>query len=228
MGKDELFRKRKARQTAELERVRKERAQGSRYLIVCEGSKTEPNYFGEFCRIHRLLTSRVSIAPSDGSSPDRVVDHAKMLYLEDVAVGSDSYDQVFCVFDQDKHPSYQGAVKRIEELKAHNKPFVAITSVPCFEYWLLLHFIYTRRSFHATDGRSICNAVVYELRKQPGFNSYEKGQKGIYSLLQEKTSIAIINARQAELDARKTSEENPSTRVHILVLELHKLMDRRR
>lgn len=106
MGKDDLFRKRKARKTAELERIHKERAQGCRYLIVCEGSKTEPNYFREFCDIHRLLASRVSIVPSEGSSPDRVVRHAEILYHEDVAFGSDSYDRVFCVFDQDKHPSY--------------------------------------------------------------------------------------------------------------------------
>lgn len=228
MGKDDLFRKRKARRTAELERVHKERTQGSRYLIVCEGSKTEPNYFWDFCHIHRLLTSRVSIVPSDGSSPDRVVGHAEMLYREDAAISSDSYDQVFCVFDRDKHISYQGAVKRIEELNNQNKPFVAITSIPCFEYWLLLHFIYTRRPFYAVGNRSICDTVIRELRKKPGFDNYQKGQQDIYSLLKNKTLTAIQNAQKAENDARKTNEENPSTRIHILVVELQKLVDSRR
>ena len=45
MGSDDLFHKRKAR-TAELHRRRvARRAPYDRVLIVCEGAKTEPNYF---------------------------------------------------------------------------------------------------------------------------------------------------------------------------------------
>jgi len=43
MGSDDLFRKRKAA----LERKVREREQ-RRILIVCEGEKTEPNYFKSF------------------------------------------------------------------------------------------------------------------------------------------------------------------------------------
>ena len=45
MGSEDLFHKRKARESADLQRVSPERGKNKRYLIVCEGTKTEPQYF---------------------------------------------------------------------------------------------------------------------------------------------------------------------------------------
>jgi len=224
MGSDDVFKRRKAQKLAEFERQRRDRAQGPRFLVVCEGMKTEPYYFEEFCQVHQLSTPRVRIAPGEeGSSPDCVVAYAENLFDEDAKLGPDRYDQVFCVIDRDKHPTFKTAIQRIVDLHAEGKPFVAIPSYPCFEYWLLLHFIYTRQSFHAAGKRSICENVIRELRRQPGFATYEKAQPNIYSRLKELTDTAIQNARQAEADAKQTGETNPSTCVHHLVLQLQEL-----
>lgn len=224
MGSDDLFKKRKAQKAGELERQSRDRAKGPRFLIVCEGKKTEPYYFEEFCEVHQLRTSRVRIAPGDeGSSPDCVVAYAETLFDEDAQLGPDRYDQVFCVIDRDTHPTFKPAIKRIKELVADGKPFVAIPSFPCFEYWLLLHFTYTRQSFHAAGKRSICDSVIRELHKQPGFGDYAKAQKNIYSLVKEHTDTAIKHAEWAEKDANQTGESNPSTSVHHLVKELQQL-----
>lgn len=224
MGTDDLFKKRREQKSAELERQCRERAKGARFLIVCEGMKTEPYYFEEFCQAHQLRTPRVRIAPGEqGSSPDCVVAYAEKLFEEDAQLGPDRYDQVFCVIDRDKHTTYQAAIQRIENLNAGGKPFVAIPSIPCFEYWLLLHFTYTRQSYHAAGKRSICGMVIQELRKQPGFAGYEKAQRGIYSRLKELTGTAIKHAQRAEKDAEKTGEDNPSTCVHHLVGKLQEL-----
>lgn len=224
MGTDDRFKKRKAQKSEELERQRRERAQGPRFLIVCEGMKTEPYYFDEFCQVHQLRTPRVRIAPGEeGSSPDCVVAYAEKLFEEDVQLGPDRYDQVFCVIDRDKHSTYKAAIQRIENLNAEGKPFIAIASIPCFEYWLLLHFTYTRQSYHAAGKRSICGMVIQELRKQPGFAGYEKAQRGIYSRLKGLTGTAIKHAQRAEKDAKQTGEDNPSTNVHHLVQELQQL-----
>lgn len=223
MGSDDLFNKRKAQKAAELERQRRERARGPRYLIVCEGLKTEPYYFADFCEFHQLRTSRVRIAPGEeGSSPDCVVAYAESLFEDDARSG-DCFDQVFCVIDRDKHPTFGAAIQRIEKLRSEGKQFVAVPSCPCFEYWLLLHFIYTRQSFHAAGTRSICDGVIRELRRQPGFGEYAKAQKGIYRRLKDNTQIAVRHAQQAEADANQTGNRNPSTAVHHLVLELQKL-----
>lgn len=224
MGSDDRFKKRKAQKSGELERQRRERAKGPRFLIVCEGMKTEPYYFEEFCKIHQLLTPRVRIAPGEkGSSPDCVVAYAEKLFEEDAQLGPDCHDQVFCVIDRDKHSTYKAAIQRIADLNAEGKPFVAIPSIPCFEYWLLLHFSYTRQSFHAAGKRSICGMVIQELRKQPGFADYEKAQRGIYSRLKALTGTAIKHAQQAEKDAEKTGQDNPSTSVHRLIGKLQEL-----
>lgn len=224
MGTDDLFKRRKAQKATEFERRRRDRAQGPRFLIVCEGMKTEPYYFEEFCRVHQLRTPRVRIAPGEaGSSPDCVVAYAENLFDEDAKLGPDRYDQVFCVIDRDKHPTFKPAIQRIVDLNAEGKPFVAIPSYPCFEYWLLLHFTYTRQSFHASGKRSICANVIRELRKQPGFSGYAKAQKNTYSQLKGLTETAIKHAQQAEKEAEQTGENNPSTRVHHVVEELLKL-----
>lgn len=223
MGSDDLFKKRKAQTAAELERQQRERAQGPRFLIVCEGMKTEPYYFGDFCETHQLRTSRVRVAPGEkGSSPDCVVAYAESLF-EDDAKSGDRFDQVFCVIDRDRHTTFHSAIQRIETLKSESKPFVAVSSYPCFEYWLLLHFVYTRQSFDAAGRRSICDSVIRELRCHPGFDGYAKAQKGVFRQLQDKTEIAIKHARQAEDDVKQTGNPNPSTAVHQLMLELQKL-----
>lgn len=67
------------------------------------------------------------VAPNDGASPDRVVAHALALYVEDELTG-DAFDQVYCVFDRDRHTTFDAAVQRTKDLAAAGKPFVAITS----------------------------------------------------------------------------------------------------
>lgn len=224
MGSDDLFKKRKAQKSAELERQQRGRAKGPRFLIVCEGMKTEPYYFEEFCEVHQLRTPRVRISPGEeGSSPDCVVAYAEKLFDEDSQLGPDCYDQVFCVIDRDKHATFNAAIQRVAEINAEGKPFVAIPSFPCFEYWLLIHFTYTRQSFHAAGKRSIADNVIRELRKQPGFAGYVKAQKNTYSSLKDRTETAIKHAQWAEKDALQTGEKNPSTCVHHLVIKLKEL-----
>ncbi|NLY65622.1 MAG: RloB domain-containing protein [Alcaligenaceae bacterium] len=145
MGSEDLFHKRKARKNSELKRQKRERAQNTRYLIVCEGTKTEPRYLREFLDDLKIRPQLVHIMPNNGVTPDRIVEHAINLYEEDKIAG-DAFDKVYCVFDRDKHTTFSSAVKRIKDL---GHPFVAITSTPCFEFWLLLHFIYTNKPFHA-------------------------------------------------------------------------------
>lgn len=74
MGSEDLHHKRKARKGAALERQKTERARSPRYLIVCEGSKTEPNYLRELVNDLKVRPQAVKIAPNDGSSPDRILD----------------------------------------------------------------------------------------------------------------------------------------------------------
>ncbi|MEP6588211.1 MAG: RloB family protein [Polaromonas sp.] len=225
MGSDDLFHKRKARTIDKLERKVKTRLQSQRFLIVCEGTKTEPNYFNELVASLGIRPQTVRIAPNNGSSPDRIVEHALKLY-EDDALSGDSFDKVFCVFDRDMHTTFDAAVQRVHDLKKakKSKPFEAITSSPCFEYWLLLHFGLTDQPFHAAGKKSVCDNLVVQLRKKPGFKNYNKGQQGVYAMLKgEKTSTAIAAAQQVRQSAEATGQKNPLTHVDTLVKALLEL-----
>ncbi|MBX9935416.1 MAG: RloB family protein [Burkholderiaceae bacterium] len=218
MGSDDLFKKKKARTTAQLARNNSERAKGDRYLIVCEGTKTEPQYLAEILFHKKIPPQRVKVEPNNGSSPDRVVDHALKIYEEDARSG-DAYDKVFCIFDRDTHPSFNPAIQHIHQLIKNGKPFVAITSTPCFEFWILLHFDYSDAPFHPAGKKSVGDQVVAQLKKKSGFAKYGKGVKGVYSLLKDKTANAIGYAERLRVIAGKNGqrEANPWTNVDELV-----------
>lgn len=222
MGSEDLFRRRKARDGATLQRQKRERARNKRYLIVCEGTKTEPQYLCELRDDLGIRPQVVRIAPNDGVSPDRVVAHAVALYEED-AVAGDAFDKVYCVFDRDKHTTFDAAVQRIKDLSAEGKQFVAITSNPCFEVWLLLHFGYTDQPFHSAGKRSVGDQVVAALKTKPGFAIYGKGQKGIYGQLKAKLSHALTHAERLRKHGAATGSFNPATDMDVLVKAIQAL-----
>lgn len=222
MGSDDLFHKRKARKGAVLQRKKHERVANKRYLIVCEGTKTEPHYFGDLLHDLHIRPQVVRIAPNNGVSPDRIVAHALALYNEDARAG-DAYDRVYCVFDRDSHTTFDDAVQRTKDLNTAGKPLVAITSTPCFEVWLLLHFGYTDKAFHAAGKKSIGDKVVATLKTKSGLGNYGKGQKGIYTQLKGKLDDALKHAKQLRHHCEKTGSSNPATDIDQLVLALQQL-----
>jgi hypothetical protein len=82
MGTDDIFRKRKQKSASELNRLRKQQPSLSRFLIVCEGQKTEPYYFDDLRARQRLRTLRI-VPSTYGSSPVSVIRCATDLYNED-------------------------------------------------------------------------------------------------------------------------------------------------
>jgi hypothetical protein len=170
----------------------------------------------------RIRPQMVRIAPNDGVSPDRIVAHALLLYEEDAASG-DAYDTVYCVFDRDKHTTFDAAVQRTKDLSAAGKPLVVITSTPCFEFWLLLHFGYTDHPFHAAGKKSVGDKVVADLKTKQGFDKYGKGQKGIYAMLKDRLPDALIYAEQLRRHGAATGSINPATEIDKLVADLSKL-----
>ncbi len=222
MGSEDLFHKRKARTGAQLQRQKHERARNKRYLIVCEGTKTEPYYLQELLDDLRIPPQVVRVAPNNGVSPDRVVAHALALYEEDELTG-DAYDQVYCVFDRDRHTTFCAAVQRTRDLTATGRPFVAITSAPCFEVWLLLHFGYSEQPFHSAGTKTVGDQVVSVLKTKPGFAKYGKGQKGVYAQLKDKLPDALTHAKRLRRHASATGSINPATDVDDLVTAIQAL-----
>jgi hypothetical protein len=218
MGSEDLFHKRKARK-AELHRRRMaKRAPYDRVLIVCEGEKTEPHYFS-WLR-NELGLNRANVVISDkkgGLDPKSLVEYAIDEYRKEP-----DFDHVYCVFDKDKHTTYQGALDKIRSLPIRGKMKIhAITSVPCIEFWLLLHFTYTTSQYFAPLDASNCDLVILDLQRHiPG---YEKGSKDFLPYIADKTDDAIRNAKQLEVFHQTSGTDNPSTKVYMLVEYLNGL-----
>ncbi|MFI0545598.1 MAG: RloB family protein [Brachymonas sp.] len=222
MGTDNLFHKRKARAAKDLQRKAHKRTTNKRYLIVCEGTKTEPQYLRELQSDLSICSKILRIAPNNGTSPDLVVEHAKVLYKEEVASG-DPFDRVYCVFDRDNHATFDAAVQHVSGLNSNGKPFFAITSTPCFEVWLLLHFDYSTQPFHPAGGKSVGDQVISRLKTKPGFERYGKGQKGIYTQLKDQLQKALDHAQRLRVDGAATGSTNPATNFDELVKEIQSL-----
>ncbi len=217
MGTDNLHHKRKERTKASLRRRRALRDSYDVVLIVCEGSKTEPRYFCELRDDLGLNNFNVVVTGESGSDPDSVVRFAIRTAKED-----GGYDRLFCVFDRDRHATYQAAIDRARSARI-GIPVTTITSVPCFEYWLLLHFTYTDRAFAGTGNRSPCDEVIGELRGHlPG---YAKGNRGVYMQTKANIGRAITHAQRALAAAEATGTDNPTTLVFELVEYLKKLRE---
>jgi len=197
MGSDDLFHK---RQTRDYKRSRPKKPGRERVLVVCEG-ETDTRYFRDF-KYDLSLTS-VRVQKSRYSAAIHVVNHAMELFKEDT-----DFDHVYCVFDHDGQESYARALDKIK----HRKKFSAIVSIPCFEYWVLLHFTNSTRPFQQ------CDDVVMEVKKY--LVGYAKNMPDLYDQLQEYRGTACRRAEQCLARMCDAGTDNPTTRMHILVNKL--------
>ncbi|MFW9261930.1 RloB family protein [Nostoc sp. CALU 546] len=102
-----------------------------RFLIVCEGAKTEPNYFRSF----RVPKNVVEIDVQGlGENPSKLVQSAKELNKQE------GYDQVWCVFDRDSWTTedFNNAIKNAENLLKRYNPHIPAKDNPSTTVHLLV------------------------------------------------------------------------------------------
>ena len=178
-------------------------------LIVCEDEKTEPNYFNALKNELRLSNANIRICGREcGSAPKSVVEFAKQELKKDPV-----YDRIFCVFDKDRHETYSKALDMVRSTRLPSgKEIKAITTVPCFEFWLLLHFKDTARPYVPAGGNSACDLVMRDLKKF--MPNYEKGQNDVFVKTYGSVDYAITRAKHLEKRQETAGTDNPSTKVH--------------
>ena len=123
------------------------------------------------------------------------------------------YNEVWVVFDLEGiHDERRELAARAQKLPGARGICFA-ESDPCFEYWLLLHEIYTTAPFENSD------AVVRELKKHwPG---YAKGAMPSIEFI-EKLPTAILNADRCNVHHKESGGDgNPSTKIGELALTLN-------
>lgn len=230
MGSEDLFHKRKAKKQQDSVRRNANRKPYDHVLIVCEGEKTEPFYFEEM-RVHLDLDSaNIKIDGSCDSSPKSVVEYAQELFIKE-RVKAGNYDRVFCVFDRDQHTTFDYALAKINSINVELKNegyseedvFMAIRSIPAFEYWFLLHFTPSTKPYSPVGTKSVGDQVIDDLKIY--LPNYEKKQKRIYKYSIDNMLIDGAKAHSKRIfeNSKNTGDINPSTNIHDLVEYLEKL-----
>jgi len=171
-----------------------------RFLIVCEGTKTEPIYFEQF-RVPGLVIQ----LERTGRNTISLVEEALKLRREG------EYDQVWCVFDKDDFSIDQ--FEQAIQVAVNNRMKVAYSN-QAFELWYVLHFCYMQNANGREAYREMLNRFL-------GFK-YEKNAPRMYQILFSKMDTAIENARRLieEYHPCRPGRDDPSTRVHELIQEL--------
>jgi len=212
----------RGKSTNDLKRRSRNKESRSYFLIVVEGEKTEHNYFNSLKLDLALTTIDIKVVSACGGDPLEVINKAHKLFQDNIRESKKGntlkFDKVFCVFDDDNK------IKKFQEalLKAKENNFVAITSIPCFEFWILLHYCYTTSYFG--NYQELCPRLETEMRKSGVLKKgelYDKSDIKLYEKLKPKLEDALSNANK--LEQKHPNEDgctNPSTKVHILVKEL--------
>lgn len=165
-------------------RISKQLEEKTTVLIICEGQKTEPNYFNKLKEKYHL--SNIIIPKNTKPSPSSVVRVAMEKQREYKLDAKNSI--IYCVFDRDEHKDIDNALDMIKA-----KSFNAILSSVCFEIWYLLHFEYTTHIFSSFD--EIKNRLV----KIPSINNYDKEPGDYTEFLNDKNiNSAISNAKKLQ------------------------------
>lgn len=182
----------------------------NRILILCEGKKTEPNYFSKF---PVKIDVKIDVEGS-GKNTLSLVEEAIRIGKE-AARRHKNYNQIWCIFDRDSFPAEN--FNKAFTVAERNKIRIAYSN-QCIELWFLLHYIF----FDSAIDRKDYIVKLSELMER----KYEKNSDETYALLKSKQSTAIKNARQ--LSKRylpcNPEKDNPSTNVQELVEALNKFI----
>ena len=204
------------------DRLKSKRQAPANYLIVCEGKKTEPNYFnGLKKKINQKYGNKVDVLipnidiKGTGMNTTSLVKYTQ----KTVNHANKVYGQVWVVFDKDDYNDEQF------DLAVDNCNYNVAWSNPNFELWLLAHFKKVNRYISKDD-------VLQELSKEfqkKCLGDYTKNDTNIFDKVtsEGKLHTAIKNCEYME-ELKKdgqASQRNPMTKVYKIVNGLKEYLE---
>ena len=182
------------------------------FLIVCEGEKTEPDYFKAF----RMTAATIKAV---GQAMNTITLVNKAISIREAEKKRKRvYDQCWVVFDKDDFPAkdFNQAIQLAEKNGFH----VAYSN-QAFEYWFLLHYNLYTGAIHRNQYKDMLTRLTgMPYSKSEGYGAV------MYNLLLSRQQQAINNAETvlAEISRGNPAEEESSTTVQRLVSELNKYL----
>jgi hypothetical protein len=207
-----IKRKKKDHKTASFTRRQGVREVKQSFLIICEGENTEPDYFKAF-----RMTAATVKALGEAMNTMSLVN--KAINIREAEKSKKRfYNQCWVVFDKDDYSAndFNQAIQLAEK-----NGFQVAYSNQAFEYWFLLHFNLYTGAIH----RNQYNEMLEKLTGMH-YNKAEGYGALMYNLLLARQEKAIRNAETvlAEISHGNPAEEESSTTVHKLVIELNKYL----
>lgn len=211
------------------ENKRKEAVRNIRqyFLIVCEGGKTEPNYFEAFKKDlpKGVLDSADIEIEGTGYNTLSLINKAIEIRELKEKINNRAFDQVWVVFDRDEFSAnnFNNAIFKAEGL---TPKIYCAWSNEAFEIWYLLHFQFFQNGMNRNDYKSLIERELSEKMGEPF--EYKKNSYEIYELLKNYGDLdqAIAWAKALEqlfVSNTNYADHNPCTKVHLLVEQLLKL-----
>lgn len=215
----------------ELERLRQERGKSRatngrkekgrqrqvRFLIVCEGTKTEPYYFESLVQGSMSDVREVDIQ-GVGMGTVALIKETKAIKHDLEKKNNMQFDRVWVVFDKDDFKDFNQAIAMAEGLG-----YGSAWSNEAFELWYCLHFIFLNTGISRSE---YIKQIEKALKLKTGDNSftYTKGNRDNYHLLQQYGNEDMAKLHAARLRrlfiGTNYAAHNPCTMVDKLVDEL--------
>lgn len=216
---NELARLRQERGKSRATNGRKEkgRQRQVRFLIVCEGTKTEPNYFKALVQGSMSDVREVNVQ-GVGMGTVALIKETKAIKHDLEKKNNMQFDRVWVVFDKDDFQDFNQAITMAKELE-----YGSAWSNEAFELWYCLHFIFLSTGISRSE---YIKQIEKALKLKTGDNSftYTKGNRDNYHLLQQYGDENMAKRHAARLRrlfiGTNYASHNPCTMVDKLVDEL--------
>lgn len=175
-------------------RKRNTRKVKKRLFILCEGEKTEYNYFTELVRSKNVRGRPITLKVVTTKR-----NTARELVEEAIKSRELPKDEAWAVFDKNGYTKHAEAFNKARS----NDIKIAFSSIS-FEFWILIHFEYTTRTFHKS------NEIIKYLKR---YFDYKKNDDKIYEYLKIKTKVAEKHAKKVRKFQKET---NPGHKIYRL------------
>lgn len=191
-------------------------------LIVCEGSKTEPNYFKSFNKTKQGAIVFDLEFEGGGISTTKVVE--KALELKKIAIQNKKpYDRIWAVFDRDSfsEQKFNAAIQM-----AQSNDIGCAWSNEAFELWYLLHFYdrithMRREEYQKAISNAVNGSSKYKSNKE---YKYTKNAEDNFFIMNKYGNQADAIKRAIDLecnyDDHSYAKHNPCTSVYKLINQL--------
>lgn len=176
-------------------------------LIVSEGTVTERQYVEGLAQHIGNAGVKVILSKKHGV-PRTIVDAAKEERLDLRTSHREDYDEIWCLFDRDKHPRFEESIQI-----ALDRGYRLAVSSPCIELWLWLH--------HRPSPGALTHTHMQKKLEQELDKDYDKSIRSEFYFSNLK--MAVASAFRLDKEIREDGEplyRNPSTGMYKLVLSV--------